>query len=198
MPATSRPPVLHLVVGAAEPAAQLRSFITACQQLGWEVHLVATPDAFDVIDPDAAADLTHHPVHTDEQVTELPPAEAYAVAPAGFDLVNRWAYGFNDNLALRLLNEATSIGLPVVAVPVPDPALARHPAFVENLERLRHWGVLVTAPAEPADRAPWRAAVRVIAEWTRFARMPVQPTAVPEQPGGDRPRSADDLALQSG
>lgn len=227
MPATSRPPVLHLVVSGAEPVAELEPFVTACQQLGWEVHPVADPEAADVIDRDALADLTHHPVHTDDQAPgPLPPAEAYAVAPASFDLVNRWAYGFNDNFALRLLNEATSIGLPVVVVPVPDPALGRHPAFLENLERMRHWGVVVTRPAEGDDPAPWQAAVRVVAEWTRFARVPAQPAALPAQPTevpvqpaelpvpsaelptqplgryvqplGDPSRSADELALQSG
>ncbi len=214
MPATSRPPVLHLVVCGAE-AADLEPFVTACQQLGWEVHPVAAPDAADTIDPDDLADLTGHPVQTDDDApAPLPPAEAYAVAPASFDLVNRWAYGFNDYLALRLLNEATSIGLPVLVVPVPDPALARHPAFLDNLDRLRHWGVVVTAPVEGADPGPWRAAVQVIGEWTRFARVPAlpaaQPPGVPAQPVelptqplgvpvrtlGDR-RDADELATQS-
>nr|WP_240944267.1 exo-beta-N-acetylmuramidase NamZ domain-containing protein [Micromonospora thermarum] len=217
MPATSRPPVLHLVVSGTEPVAELEPFITACQQLGWEVHLIADPDAADTMDLDALADLTHHPAHADDQVpAALPEAEAYAVAPASFDLVNRWAYGFNDNLALRLLNEATSVGLPLLVVPVPDPALARHPAFLENLERMRHWGVVVTGAAEAGDPTPWRAAVQVVAEWTRFARvparlaalpaevsaqppeLPTQPLGVPVRPLGEQSRGADELALQSG
>ncbi|MER7456522.1 flavoprotein [Micromonospora sp. NPDC126480] len=215
MPATSRPPVLHLVVCGADQVADLEPFVTACQQLGWAVHPIAAPDAVDAIDPDALAELTGHPVHTDDYAPgPLPPAEAYAVAPAGFDLVNRWACGFNENLALRLLNEATSIGLPVVVVPVPEPALARHPAFLANLERMRHWGVVVTGPVEGDDPAPWHAAVRVVTEWTRFARvpalpaappltspaqppeLPTQPLGVPVRPLGEQ-RDADELALQS-
>jgi hypothetical protein len=197
MPGKLRSPVLHLVVCHAEPAVELGPFITACQELRWEVHLIATPDAVDSIDRKGLADLTHHPVREDEQTEmlhPLPPADAFAVVPASFDLVNKWAYGLNDNLGLRLLNEAIAVGLPVVAVPAPDPALARHPAFLESLERLRHWGVTVTRPAEPsevADPVPWQAAVQVISAWTRFARVPGQPT-------GERQRSADDLARQSG
>ncbi|MFC0504450.1 flavoprotein [Micromonospora costi] len=195
MPGKSRSPVLHLVVcGAA--ATELEPFITACQDLSWEVHVVSTPDAVDRDGQASLADLTHHPVREDEQVealNPLPPADAFAVAPASFDLVNKWAYGLNDNLALRLLNEATAVGLPVVVVPAPDPGLARHPAFRENLERLRHWGVTVTGPAEPTevdDPLPWRAATQVISAWTRFAR-------VPAQPGADR-TYGEELAMQAG
>ncbi|MEU8297227.1 flavoprotein [Micromonospora sp. NPDC048909] len=203
MPGKSRSPVLHLVVCGTEPAAELTPFIAACQELSWEVHIVTTPDAVDVIDRDALTALTDHPIREDEQAEALhplPPAEAYAVAPASFDLVNKWAYGLNDNLALRLLNEATAVGLPVVAVPVPDPTLAQHPAFLENLERLRHWGVIVTRLADPEvdDPAPWHAAAQVISAWTRFARVPAQPTAHRTPLTEPLRRGVDDLAMQSG
>lgn len=104
---------------------ELAPFIAACQELTWEVHVVSTPDALDAAGRTRLADLTHHPVREDdgtEALDPLPPADAFAVAPASFDLVNKWAYGLNDNLALRLLNEATGIGLPVVVVPAPTPA----------------------------------------------------------------------------
>lgn len=195
MPGKLRSPVLHLVVCHAEPATEFAPFVTGCQELGWQVHAIATPAAVELVDLAALADLTRHPVRDDEQAATLhplPPADAYAVAPASFDLVNKWAYGLNDGLALRLLNEATSVGLPVVAVPAPEPALARHPAFLESLERLRHWGVAVTRPAEPADDGdPWHAAVQVIAAWTRFARVPAQQPA-------ERARGVEELALQPG
>ncbi|PWU51688.1 flavoprotein [Micromonospora sp. S4605] len=195
MPGKTRSPALHLIVCHTEPAAELAEFIAACQELGWQVHAVAAPA--EAVDLAALTDLTGHPIRTDEQAQTLhplPPADAYAVAPASFDLVNKWAYGLNDNLALRLLNEATSIGLPVVAVPAPDPAFARHPAFLESLERLRHWGVAVPSPAVPGDLddpEPWHVAVRVIAAWTRFARVPAQQPAEPV-------RGVEELALQSG
>ncbi|MEV5766738.1 flavoprotein [Micromonospora sp. NPDC052213] len=198
MPGKSRSPVLHLVVCGAEPAAGLAPFVAACQELSWEVHVIAAPDATAAIDRAALADLTRHPVHEEEQpetLYPLPPADAYAVAPASFDLVNKWAYGLNDNLALRLLNEATAVGLPVLVVPAPEPALARHPAFLESLTRLRHWGVTVTGPAEAADEVgdpfPWHTAEQVVSAWTRFAR-------VPAQAGAGRAHRADDLALRSG
>src|SRR5215510_10655650 len=58
----------------------------------------------------------------------LPPATAFAAAPATFNTINKWAAGISDTLALGLLNEAIGLGLPIVAVPWPNAALARHPA----------------------------------------------------------------------
>lgn len=48
----------------------------------------------------------------------------------------------------------------------------------------------VTRPADEGDRVPWQAAAQVVAAWTRFARVPAQPTA-------DRSRD-DELVTQSG
>jgi hypothetical protein len=55
--------------------------------------------------------------------------------------INKWAAGISDTLALGLLNEAIGLGLPVVAVPFPNIALAQHPAFRRSLADLRGYGV---------------------------------------------------------
>ncbi|HEX5597985.1 MAG TPA: flavoprotein [Micromonosporaceae bacterium] len=185
MPESTRQPVLHLIVSEAKPAADLEPFIKNCQEIGWDIYVIATPAALKVINKGALAQLTGHAVREDKQTKPLyplPSANALAVAPANFDIINKWAYGNNDNLALRLLNEATGLGLPIVVVPTPDPALSRHPVLIESLARLRRWGVnVVFNPAvyalpggdsANADPFPWQAAERVIAEWTRFARLP--------------------------
>ncbi|HEX5541830.1 MAG TPA: flavoprotein [Micromonospora sp.] len=187
MPESARQPVLHLIVSGAQPATDLEPFIKNCQEVGWDIHIIATPAAMKLIDKDALTQVTGNMVHEDEQpqpLHPLPPANALAVAPADFDTINKWAYGNNDNLALRILNEAIGLSLPIVVVPIPDPALARHPALVESLGRLRRWGVTVVFNSalytpltadpgeEPVDPFPWQAAEQVIAEWTRFARVP--------------------------
>jgi len=71
----------------------------------------------------------------------LPPADAMVVAPAIFNTVNKWAAGISDTLALGLLNEAVGLGLPLVALPFPNLALASHPAFRTSVELLRSYGV---------------------------------------------------------
>jgi phosphopantothenoylcysteine synthetase/decarboxylase len=57
--------------------------------------------------------------------------------------MNKWAAGICDTLALGILVEAIGKGLPTVALPFTNRAHAAHPAFIENVGRLRSWGVTV-------------------------------------------------------
>ena len=90
------------------------------------------------------AELTGFPVRSDykrpEEPDVLPPADAIAVVPATFNTINKWAQGISDTLGLGLLNEALGLGLPLIAVPWPNVALARHPAFANSVAMLREWG----------------------------------------------------------
>jgi len=89
----------------------------------------------------------------------LPPASAFAAAPATFNTINKWAAGISDTLALGLLNEAVGLGLPIVTVPWPNVALARHPAFGRSISTLRGCGVTVIFdPGHlPDDEVPGQA-----------------------------------------
>lgn len=182
-----RQPVLHLIACGARPAGDLEPFIKTCQELGWDIFVIATPAASKYIDRNALTQLTGHAVRDDKQPDELdvlPPADAVAVAPASFNMINKWAYGNSDNEALELLNEATGLGLPILAVPAPDAALAKHPAFAESVARLCSWGVTMVFPPtlypvpapdmgkDAADIFPWHAAEEVVSGWTRFALLP--------------------------
>jgi len=169
----SHRPVLYVVACGGRPAADLPPFVTKLQADGWEVCVIATPSALKFMDTDALAELTGHVVRYDykqpDEPDALPPPDAMVVAPATFNTTNKWAYGSSDTLALGLLNEAIGLGLPVVAVPSPSTALAKHPAFVESVARLRSWGVrllfdpevypLPTPNMGPAAAAlfPWEA-----------------------------------------
>ena len=73
----------------------------------------------------------------------LPPPDALIVAPASVNTLNKWGLGICDTLALGLLVEAIGKRLPVVALPFTNRAHAAHPALVENIEKLRSWGVTV-------------------------------------------------------
>jgi len=140
----SHRPVLYVVACGGRPAADLPPFVTKLQADGWEVCVIATPSALKFMDTDELAELTGHVVRYDykqpDEPDALPPPDAMVVAPATFNTTNKWAYGSSDTLALGLLNEAIGLGLPVVAVPSPSTALAKHPAFVESVARLRSWG----------------------------------------------------------
>ena len=115
------------------------------------------------------AELTGHPVRVyykqPDEPDVLPPADAFVIAPATFNTINKLAGGVSDTLALGLLNEAVGLGLPIIAVPWPNADLARHPAFPRSVAALREWGVTVVLDPARLPRAgrpesahfPWEA-----------------------------------------
>jgi phosphopantothenoylcysteine synthetase/decarboxylase len=143
-PSTTRP-VLYVIACGGRPAGDLPHFIESVQTDDWDVCVIATPSGLKFIDAPHLAELTGHPVRFDYKQPDepdiLPAPDALAVAPATFNTINKWAGGISDTLALGLLNEALGLGLPVVAVPFPNIALAQHPAFRTSIDRLRQWGV---------------------------------------------------------
>jgi phosphopantothenoylcysteine synthetase/decarboxylase len=162
-----RQPVLYLVVSGASPARDLPAQVSALAAAGWDTCVITTPEGARFFDAAQIAGQTGHPVRTgfkDPGAPDvLPPPDAFAAAPATFNTVNKWAAGISDTLALGLLNEAVGLGLPIVAVPWPNAALARHPAFGRSIATLRECGITVildparlpgTAPPGQ-DRFPW-------------------------------------------
>ncbi len=153
---TAEHPVLYVVVSGGSPAAQLAGFTSAAQQQGWDVCVITTPDGAKFLDVAYLVELTGHPVRTrykdPAEPDVLPPADAFVIAPATFNTVNKLAQGISDTLALGLLNEAVGLGLPIIAVPWPNTALARHPAFQRNVAELRRWGIRIIL--DPARLPP--------------------------------------------
>ena len=121
--------ILYVMACGGRPAGDLPDFVRYCQDQGWEVCVIGTPSAAKFLDADQLAELTRHVVRFDykqpDEPDVLPPPDAFVVAPATFNTINKWAQGISDTLALGLLNEAVGLGLPVIAVPWPNRALAR-------------------------------------------------------------------------
>jgi Flavoprotein len=188
MPAAPDQPVLYLIACGAPPAAELPAFTAAAWADDWDVCVILSPDGTKFLDPAALAglaDQTGHPVRSQykrpDEPDVLPPADVLAVAPATFNTINKWAQGISDTLALGLLNEAVGLGLPVVAVPWTNRALARHPAFRHSVAALRDCGVGVIldparlpGAAEPAGAAifPWHDLRAALAALRRASDTP--------------------------
>jgi hypothetical protein len=166
-------PVLYVVACGGRPAAELPGFVAAAQDGGWVVCVVATPDGLKFLDAGALREQTGFPVRSQykrpDEPDVLPPADAFVVAPATFNTINKLAAGISDTLALGLLNEGIGLGRPVIAVPTPNTGLSRHPAFVASVRMLRAWGVTVlfdpasvppldSDPDTPVPPFPWPAA----------------------------------------
>ncbi|GLZ60142.1 MULTISPECIES: flavoprotein [Micromonospora] len=139
--------VLYVIACGSPLARHVGRLVDLAQQDGWDVCVITTPDGAKFVDQSALIRQTGHPVRThyknpgDPDV--LPPADAMIVCPATVNTVNKWAAGITDTLALGLLVEAQGKGVPIVAVPYTNAAMACHPAFRAGVARLAEWGVTV-------------------------------------------------------
>ena len=174
----SRKLVLYIVVCGSPAARGVGDAVRLAQADGWDVCVVATPDGLKFIDVPSLVWLTGHPVrHRYKLPGEpdvLPAADAMLVAPATVNTINKWSAGIADTLALGLIVEGVGMGLPIVAMPFTNEAMARHPAFPRSIALLREWGVSVLfgegiLPAfDPGtgeslvDRFPWRLAIDAV------------------------------------
>jgi hypothetical protein len=139
--------ILYIIACGSPAARDVGKLVTLAQADGWEVCVVSTPDGLKWLDLPSLAARTNHPVRHrykypgDPDV--LPDADAIIVAPMTVNTTNKWAAGIADTLALGLLVEGLGAGLPIVAMPYTNAAMAAHPMFAENIDRLRQWGVTV-------------------------------------------------------
>ena len=72
----------------------------------WDTCVITTPEGSRFFDVSRVVELTGHPVRSSFKDPDapdvLPPASAFAAAPATFNTINKWAAGISDTLALRL------------------------------------------------------------------------------------------------
>lgn len=140
-------PVLYVIACGGRPAVDLAAYVEQMRADGWDTCVIATPSARKFIHADRLAKVSGHVVRYEfKQPGEpdvLASPDAVIVAPATFNTINKWVAGISDTLALGLLNEGLGMGLPIIAVPFPNIALARHPAFATNIATLRSWGIRI-------------------------------------------------------
>jgi phosphopantothenoylcysteine synthetase/decarboxylase len=167
--------VLYIIACGSPAAGRVGALVDLAQRGGWDVCVLTSPDGRKFVDVPALAAQTGHPVRSvfknpgDPDV--LPDADAIVVAPATVNTINKWAVGIADTLPLAVLVEAQGKGLPIVALPVTNSAMAAHPAFQDAVTRLRGWGVTVlygeAVPLRPPgstevdlDAIPWHLALK--------------------------------------
>jgi phosphopantothenoylcysteine decarboxylase len=130
--------VLYLIVCAAPPAISTCDVIPSLQAAGWDVYVIATPQAIRWIDIAQLEQLTGHVVRSDYKLPgeadPLPKADAILGMPLTFDTINKWALGIGDTLVTSLLCECLGRGSPpIVAVPCLKMDLVNHPVFHKNI-----------------------------------------------------------------
>jgi phosphopantothenoylcysteine decarboxylase len=139
--------VLYVIACAAPPTRQVGHLVGLAQGRGWDVCALTTPSGRRFADIGGLERQTGHPVRSEfkdpGEPDVLPAPDAVIVAPATVNTINKWAAGICDTLALGILVEAIGKKLPLVALPFSNHAHAAHPAFIENVAKLRSWGVTV-------------------------------------------------------
>jgi hypothetical protein len=171
-------PFLYVVVCAAGIAGGVGRLVSAAQESGWSVGVVATPQGLGFIDQPAIEAQTGFPIRSawrkPGEPRPLPPPDAIAVAPATFNTINKWAAGMSDTLAVGILCEAYGMGIPIAALPCLNSAQAAHPAYGQSLDRLRSMGVLIGSyepgapkPENGTDAFRWGEALELLAPRVR-------------------------------
>jgi phosphopantothenoylcysteine synthetase/decarboxylase len=139
--------VLYVIACAAPPTRDVGKLVALAQKDGWDVCVLTTPSGRRFADVTGLEQATGHPVRSDYkdpgEPDVLPGPDAIVLAPATVNTINKWAAGICDTLALGILVEAIGKRLPLAALPFTNRAHAAHPAFGENLAKLRSWGVTV-------------------------------------------------------
>lgn len=164
-----KPPFLYVVVCAAGTAAGVGRLITLAQGDGWDVGVIATPQAMNgFFDAAAAEEQTGRPIRSawrrPGEPRPFPDPDAVVVAPATFNTLNKWAAGTADTLALGTLCEVAGQGVPIGVLPSVSGALAAHPAYREALARLRGMGVRFGEPHEGGENGEfgWERALDLV------------------------------------
>lgn len=131
---------LGIVVCGAPLASRAADLAVAAVDAGWDVTLTLT-GAAEQWARDAGLPLVDRT------------ADALVVCPLTFNTANKWAMGISDTSWLGVLNESLAAGRPIVAVPMVNETLWRHPAWEQTLARLTAGGVMLVDPAT-GDRQP--------------------------------------------
>jgi len=136
--------VLYWIMCAAPPVQDWQNVARELQDDGWDLYAIPTEAAASWLDVEMLAQFIGHDVRTrprlPHETGELPPADAVLVAPATFNTLNQWAAGINDTLALGLLNELLGLQVPIVIAMYCKAALAAHPVYRANIEKLQQAG----------------------------------------------------------
>ncbi|MER5480885.1 flavoprotein [Streptomyces sp. NPDC002734] len=164
---------LYVIGCAAPPLDRLDVGVRLAREAGWRVCVLLTPAARRWVgDPDALAARTGASVRWEYGAgadDALPAPDALLAAPLTVNSLARWACAMCDSRALLALTEGLGRGLPAVALPYFNDALAAHPAVARHVAFLREAGVrvllgeggFVPHPPREDDVAayPWQAAV---------------------------------------
>lgn len=121
---------------------------------GAEVHPVMTDASRHILHPDALHYATGNPVITElggrvehvEFCGLQGRADLLLIAPVTANTIGKIACGIDDTAVTSFATTALGSGMPLMIVPAMHESMYRHPAVVENLFKLKGWGVSIVGP----------------------------------------------------
>lgn len=144
---------LLLIVTGSIAAYKVATLASRLYQLGWQVQVVATEAALQLVGEATwegltgrrVASKTFEPGRMMDHLRLLREADLVLVAPATADYLARCAAGLGNDLAAALFL-AHDFTKPWLVAPAMNVAMWEHPATRSSVERLRGMGVTVIEP----------------------------------------------------
>jgi phosphopantothenoylcysteine decarboxylase/phosphopantothenate--cysteine ligase len=135
-------------------AVEVVKLIHALRRRGAAVRAVMSRAATGIIHPDALTYATGMPTVTRlsgmvEHVTSCGDggtADLLLIAPCTANTIGKIASGIDDTPVTTFATTSLGSGIPIVIVPAMHQSMYRHPGVVENLKRLKRWGIIVVDP----------------------------------------------------
>ena len=121
---------------------------------GADVYAVTTPAAERIIHPDALGYATGNNVITKltgkiehvEFCGLKGRADLLLIAPATANTIGKIAHGVDDTPVTTFATTAIGSNIPVIVVPAMHEAMYNHPAVIENIEKMKEWGITFIDP----------------------------------------------------
>ena len=137
-------------IAAVRTVELAREFI----RRGADVHAVMSEAAGWIINPMALHYATGNEVITSisgkvehvEFFGNLGRADLLLVAPATANTIGKMASGIDDTPVTTFASTAIGAGKPVLVVPAMHEDMYNHPAVVENIEKIKGWGISFIGP----------------------------------------------------
>ncbi|OPY37686.1 MAG: bifunctional phosphopantothenoylcysteine decarboxylase/phosphopantothenate synthase [Methanoregula sp. PtaU1.Bin051] len=142
-------------------AVEMVKVIHALRRRGADVRVVMSSAACGIVNPDALTYACGNPAMT--RITGLVEhigfcgdggtADLLLIAPCTANTISKIACGIDDTPVTTFATTALGSRKPVLIVPAMHHSMYRHPAVVENIERLKQWGVGFIGPVIEEGKA---------------------------------------------
>ncbi|MFO7835917.1 MAG: bifunctional phosphopantothenoylcysteine decarboxylase/phosphopantothenate--cysteine ligase CoaBC [Candidatus Thorarchaeota archaeon] len=146
---------IALCVTGSVAAVTTTSLARLLMRHGADVHCVMTEASRQIIHPYLLEWATGNEVITHltgkiEHVTlagkHPDRVDLVIISPSTANTIGKVANGIDDTPVTTTVSSAIGAGIPTLVVPAMHQSMYDHPAVVENIEKLRGWGIRVLAP----------------------------------------------------